>query len=85
MGDPHRDMQSYTGKRQKQTKQNKKKPHSLAKADKQTHALTSSSLNNQAVESARQISALPKAGINGSHYFFNLLDKSAEEKTTGRW
>lgn len=30
-----------------ETKANKKMPHSLAKADKQTHALTSSSLNNQ--------------------------------------
>lgn len=47
-----------------ETNANNKMPQGLAEADKQTHALTSSSSRKESsVESARQISALPRAFI----------------------
>ncbi len=66
MGDPYRDTHSQT---QGRTKANKKMPHSLAKADKQTHALTSSSLNNQLWNLQDKSQLFPKPGSMGAIVF----------------
>lgn len=67
MGDPYRDTRSRTQGRNK-SKQQKKKPHSLAKADKQTHALTSV-LNNQLWNLRDKSQLFPKPGVMGAIIF----------------
>lgn len=69
MGDPYQDTHSRTqGRNKSKRTHTHKMPHSLAKADKQTHALTSS-VNNQLWNLLDKSPLFPKPGVMGAIIF----------------